>query len=249
MKNFKLNRIVFISIVVLSFSLVFVLKALALDVEVLQGRAAKATKEFVVKKMPRYKNSEIKVVFKYSDSVFDRLSKSGNDVNFVVLDEYSGYKPVGNVFLPVKVKAKGAADEKIYLRAKVSIIEKVVASSRIVRKKEIITADDLQIIEKDVSLYPYTYFSDKGPIIGMQSNSTISKGAIIAEWMVKTPPVIERNDRISIYVNVGDIAAEAEGIAMEDGSIGDEIKVRNASSKKELKAVVVDEGVVEVMVF
>ena len=249
MTFFRPVKLIFIFVFIFSLALACASQGQALDVEVLQSRAAKATKEFVFKKLPQYKGSEVKVVFKYSDSVFDRLSKSGKDVTFVVLDEHSGYKPIGNVFLPVKVKAKGVPDEKIYLRAKVSIIEDVVRAKRIVRRKEIIAADDLEIAKIDVSLYPYGYFNDKDLIIGMQSNSTISKGAVIAEWMVKEPPVIERNDKISIFVNIGEIAAEAEGVALEDGSIGEEIKVKNTSSKKELKAVVVDEGVVEVMVF
>lgn len=235
----------------LSFALIFAfaVKTAAIEVDALKERASKAVQDFVRGKSVEYKNAEIVVSFKYSDSLFERIKGFGDSVSFVVLDEYSSYKPVGNVVLPAKVRAKGRADEKVYLRAKISIIEDVISARRTIRKKEIISEDDIEFIKKDIAKYPYRFFVEKSSILGKQATSTISKGAVLADWMIRIPPIVERNDNVSIVVNVGDVIAEAQGIALEDGAIGEEIKVRNVSSKKEIKAVVVDSGKVKAMIF
>lgn len=221
----------------------------ALDVEGLKEKAAKAAVEFVKKKCPEHRDAEIKVVFKYSENVFERLSSLDKDISFVILDEYAGFKPIGNVILPARVKVRGKEDEKVYLRAKVSVIENVIVASKTIRKKEMLSSEDVELAKKDMANYPYRYFSKKSSVLGKQTTSTISKGSIIADWMIIIPPVIERNDMVSIMVRTGNVRAEVQGIALEDGSIGDEVKVRNITSKKEIKAVVVDSGKVEVMSF
>jgi flagella basal body P-ring formation protein FlgA len=64
--------------------------------------------------------------------------------------------------------------------------------------------------------------------------------------MIKTTPVIKKGASIKINVIGHNLLLQAEGISLEDGQIGDKIKVRRSDSGKVFQAIVVDSEVVEV---
>ena len=65
--------------------------------------------------------------------------------------------------------------------------------------------------------------------------------------MVQSPIVIESGVNVTIISSKNGIKISAAGIAMQRGRIGKIIRVRNAASKKVLRAKVIDARTVEIV--
>ena len=60
------------------------------------------------------------------------------------------------------------------------------------------------------------------------------------------PPVIDMGALVTLVYRSGGIEATASGVAIESGALGDEIRVRNDSSRKIILGKVLEPGIVGV---
>ena len=67
-------------------------------------------------------------------------------------------------------------------------------------------------------------------------------GRHIDPRFVETIPDISRGDRVMIEVRIGGIRASADGVASQNGVVGDKIVVQNSSSREKLLAEVGEPG-------
>jgi len=200
----------------------------------------------VLAKHPQYPASSVKVFFKYADSTLNSLSARADKISFDVSEMYPDFDPVGDVIIPVQVYADGAQREKIFLRSKVEIWLDVVAAGRPLKKKQRLTKDDLKLLNKDIGNLSKRFFSDIDALIGKEMVSSIYRDGVILDWMVRTPPTISKNEDVTIFVELSGVSATAKGVALEDGNMGDLIKVKNLDTKKEIKATVTGTNEVKV---
>lgn len=61
------------------------------------------------------------------------------------------------------------------------------------------------------------------------------------------PPVIRRGDRVTLSARVGAVVASVEAESLQDGRVGDTVRVKNLQSGKVQPARVVSAGQVEVL--
>lgn len=60
----------------------------------------------------------------------------------------------------------------------------------------------------------------------------IAKGQVIQSWMVGAPPVVRAGDNIKVKVIGENVEISVPGVALEDGKIGDTIRIRNVTYQK-----------------
>ncbi len=68
----------------------------------------------------------------------------------------------------------------------------------------------------------------------------ISKGQALQPWMLRSKPVVKSGDTIKVRVVGENIELGVPGVALEDGAIGDTIRIKNLSYQKILSASVED---------
>ncbi|MCP4049188.1 MAG: flagellar basal body P-ring formation protein FlgA [bacterium] len=71
-------------------------------------------------------------------------------------------------------------------------------------------------------------------IIGKEAFSTIPKNALITEWLIRDIPDIRSNDKITIVLNKNNLELRVGGIALENGYIGDNIRIRTTLKERKL---------------
>ncbi|MCH2546181.1 MAG: flagellar basal body P-ring formation chaperone FlgA [Alphaproteobacteria bacterium] len=81
----------------------------------------------------------------------------------------------------------------------------------------------------------------KSPVRGLSPNRAIESDE------VQSPPLVTRRMPVRMRYNTENISIQAVGTAMQDGAMGERIKVRNDDSGVEVDATVVDRGHVEVL--
>jgi flagella basal body P-ring formation protein FlgA len=228
------------------FALLLLPSSFALSEGQVVAMVSDAIKSYALDKHNDWAFDEVKVTFRYADSTFAALTQRPGKIGFAVAEVYSNFDPVGDVYVPVQVFVDGKKAEIVYVRAKVEVWKDIVVTSQRLSRGAVISAGDILLSKKDVGLIPLRYFVDQKDIIGKEIVSSISGGIVIQDWMVRVPPAVKKNEDVTIIAELPTLMVTAKGTALEDGYEGDNIKVRNNDTKKELRAVVLKDGKVQV---
>jgi flagella basal body P-ring formation protein FlgA len=200
-----------------------------------EAKISGAIKDACVHKHPGYPADAIRVSFKYDDAAFEYLAGKYGALDFVVSDDFSGFDPVGDVIIPIQVVNNGVRGEKVQVRADVKVWMDVVTATRRLDKGQIIQPDYLSLTNRDISSMSDRYMLSIGNVVGKQVTAMISKGAVLQDWMIRVQPVVSKNDQVTLVADLPSISVTAVGIAMDDGYVGDKIKVRNKDTNREVK--------------
>jgi len=82
--------------------------------------------------------------------------------------------------------------------------------------------------------------------VGKALKRPASIGDTIMRHNLTRPLVIKRGDQVTLEASAGAITVVASGVAMSNGHIGEQIKVKNTSSKRIVNARIVNQGTVRV---
>ncbi len=123
----------------------------------------------------------------------------------------------------------------------IDFIEMPFATKNIYRNS-IISSDDIEYKLIDKNKYESNDIINLN-IIGKKSTKYIQKGSLIQSNMIESDKIINRGDKVIIYSNSGAISVKAQGIALEDGSEGQPIRISiEASNKRILYGIVQADG-------
>lgn len=112
---------------------------------------------------------------------------------------------------------------------------------------DIIRAHDIEWQQMALSRTRRDTIMDEAELIGKSPVRSISPSRPVRESEIQNPSVVHRHKPVKMTYETDHITIRAVGTAMEDGAIGDRIKVRNDDSGTEIDAVVTDSGWVEVI--
>lgn len=122
----------------------------------------------------------------------------------------------------------------------------VVASGKLVRGA-VISEQDLEIQERTVNQAGENWFSSTEQLIGMEVKRNLRAGQPVSHYDVKPPRLVKRGDNVVIVAETGAISVKMTGTALADGYRDQQISVRNNSSDRTIRAIVLDTGVVRVL--
>lgn len=206
-----------------------------------------AVEKFVIAKKPEWKNEILKVNFKYVEDILASLSEDDN-YDFSVSDAYQITKISPKMILPIEVVKDGQRVKTINILVQLEVYKKVLVAKKYIKKGKILEKDDFNIALRDIADLSRKYMEDTGPVLGKISRFSISEGRIILDYMVESLPDVKRGETIKVSVKLPNLKVETYGTALEDGQIGDNIKVRRNDSKKSFQALIVSSGEVEVLI-
>lgn len=137
---------------------------------------------------------------------------------------------------------------KIEIPFKIKIQREVVVANRDIPPNSILKDEDLITISREVEDINQI-FSEIYDAVGKLSNRRIAKGEIIQKRDLQQPKVITRGQNVNIEVISGNVKIYTNGIAIQDGSIGDVIRVRrdNEDHKSTIEGTVVGENLVQII--
>ncbi|MGO1117855.1 flagellar basal body P-ring formation chaperone FlgA [Rhodovibrionaceae bacterium A322] len=111
---------------------------------------------------------------------------------------------------------------------------------------DVVEAGDLDWMTVRADRIPQGSAIDQEDIIGKAAGRRLRAGKPIRLSDLGEPVTIHKKSAVTILVDHGLMQLTAQGRAMEDGQIGDLIRVMNIQSNKTVHAIVVDENLVEV---
>lgn len=150
---------------------------------------------------------------------------------------------IGRVTLRVECPAQGWF---IYLSATIKHYEAVVTARQSIPRDTPITQNMLSLEEMDTSRIRDRYFTDPKALQGMRTRWPIRAGDVIAAKRLLAANAVNEGDQVIIHAQVGSLEVKMLGEALEDGQVGDQVRIKNTRSGKVLRARVIAKGVVQV---
>jgi flagella basal body P-ring formation protein FlgA len=195
-----------------------------------------------------------------SDEVFEFIKKdpSFEGLDIVPINIPKIILPVGD--LKVEVKNLSSANSRVMV-AKVSFfinnvpVRTIDVSLKVTRKSIIYVAklhiprgtiitEDL-IGEKTIENGLSSGIT-KEEIIGKVSTRELYPGQIITSSSIAEPPLVKKNEEVEVIQRIGPLTVSVTLIALQDGYLGQTIRLRNPVSFKEVRGTVTGKSKVEV---
>ena len=117
---------------------------------------------------------------------------------------------------------------------------------RSMRRGEVIRPEDFG--ERSVRIItPNIYASSPAEVVGKSLNKAQQQGEMILLSSLANVPIIQKGKIIILFVNSEGMIIESQGEALQDGAVGDTIRVRNLSSRKIVSGIIRTPERVEVL--
>ena len=113
----------------------------------------------------------------------------------------------------------------------------VVTLARSVPKGVMLTAEDL-VLAAAGTRSPDGIFTDPADVVGRRTKAALGEGKPVLLRQLEPVWLIAKGNPVVLVAKAGGLAVSAPAEALEDGGMGDVIRVLNLSSQREIKAVV-----------
>lgn len=143
----------------------------------------------------------------------------------------------------VAVKINGSLQMHIVTAWRVKKIVNVLVAARDLPSRTIVSAEDFIYEPREIARIDEVVF-DVESIIGLETKRPLSVGSVVSRSMLGKPQVIRSGDNVTILSKAGSVVVQAAGQALQSGSIGDVIRVRNLGSGKTILARIESESTV-----
>jgi len=119
-------------------------------------------------------------------------------------------------------------------------------AARPLQKGALLQESDLRSVRHESRRVPKGATTDLDSLLGKELERSVREGAVIrAEWL-DLPSVVERGQRVRLVIQRSGLRIEGVGRAVSDGALGEEIRVVNLDSRREVSGRAAGEGVVVV---
>ena len=153
-------------------------------------------------------------------------------------------QPIGRV--TVKVRCEGASPWTVFVPAQVKLFRDVVVITRPLKRTAIIDFDDVALRERDISLINQGYLTSLDQALGQRLTRPMVTDQVITLVHLEQAEVIRKGDQVVISASSGGLNVRMPGEALSNGSMSEQIRVKNLNSNRVIKARVTAPGQVEV---
>ncbi len=172
-----------------------------------------------------------------------RLRLEPCDVPLESYDSPNGLRPGRNV---VGVRCNGRHPWKLYVTVEIVTLQPVVVAARPLARGQTVSAADLRIEHRDTARLHQAFYTDTGDLIGQRARRQVAAGRILHPGLLERRRLVRRGGTVQILVERGALKVRMQGKALQNGALGDRVRVRNRASGREITGEVIAAGVVKV---
>jgi flagellar basal body P-ring formation protein FlgA len=145
------------------------------------------------------------------------------------------------------LKAQGQVLSAVPVGGRYEPMERVPMLKRALRSGEEIAAEDIAWQEIPTTRARDDYVRDEKSLIGQSPRRTVSAMRPIRSQEVGALPVLKKNALVQMSYRQGSLDITTSGVILEDGAVGQSVRVRNTASNRVVQAMVEDAQRVRVM--
>jgi len=146
----------------------------------------------------------------------------------------------------VGVSCKNPKAWTIYTSSRVTVYQQVVVLTKAVPRGAIITSTAITKKRVDLSQTHRQYITEPDEVLGKITKRPLAAGSVLNSGILSKPKTIKRGQQVIILAHTGGMRIRMKGAALMDGSMGQRIRIKNASSNRIIEGIVVSQGTVQV---
>ena len=127
----------------------------------------------------------------------------------------------------------------IYMTAKVEGDLPVIKSTQGILKSAVIKEDDIAKVLVPYQKVKRGSFTQFQSVLGFRAKKNISPNTIITLKDVQPPYWVFKDKPVNLITHIGDISIETKGVALSDAVEQEQVTVKNLSSQKQVKGIVI----------
>ncbi|MFZ5775710.1 MAG: flagellar basal body P-ring formation chaperone FlgA [Thermodesulfobacteriota bacterium] len=134
---------------------------------------------------------------------------------------------------------------QVRLNGDLRLYGNVVHTTRRLGRGETITDDAVAVRRQDISMQNADLIQEPSLAVGRAMKASVPAGAVLHRQLVAEPHMVARGETVSIVARTSTVRVSTPGMAKEAGALGETIRVKNLTSRKEIMARVAGAGLVE----
>jgi flagella basal body P-ring formation protein FlgA len=141
---------------------------------------------------------------------------------------------LGHVSLLVTLFVDGIRQRSVRISGQVDVMQEVVVAKKDLKRSQEIMAAMVALEVKNMVGVQATALTRISDAIGMQTRQPVRAGEVILPRMLKGKPLVQRGDRLILVAESANLKVETVAKALEDGYQGEQVRVVNSTSGKEV---------------
>lgn len=155
-----------------------------------------------------------------------------------------GAREMGNT--TVGVRCPTLAGWTLYLQARVMVQGQVLVTTQPLARGELLTEQNVRLVERDLASLPRGYFDDPQPVLGQQAKRHLAANTVLNPLLIESPRLVRRGEQVTLITGSKGFSVRSMGQALTDGSSGEVIRIRTNDSRRVVEGRVQGPGVVNV---
>lgn len=151
-----------------------------------------------------------------------------------------------NTRINLQISCAQPTSWSIYLPVELALYRPVVVAVKPLTHGNTVEAADVRLAEFNISQINGQYVGSLEEAVGKDVKRAISAGAPILQQQLVPPMMVRRGEAVMISAASSSIAVKVAGIALTDGRLGEQIRIKNQSSMRIVNARIVGPGQAEV---
>jgi len=152
----------------------------------------------------------------------------------------------GRMGFRMKIRNEEGYDTHFQVTGVVDEFVEFPVANRPISRGSIVSPDDVRMARMNIGGIPRDAARDISSIVGLEANRDVSYGDVFRSNRLTIPPVITAGSKVTLLYRSALFEASATGVAIESGLLGEDIKIRNDSSRKIVTGTVLEPGLVGV---
>lgn len=210
-------------------------------IRISKDKVEEAIREYIYKNMPWQKEQ---IAITQIDLKKDIFLPTGKIDQKISMKENSSF--IGVVPLYLEFKVNGKVSKRKIIKANIKVLMPVVLTRASLKRNQIISENDVYIEKKWISKVSSGLYTSIDEVIGKKIKRNIKTGQPLLRSQLEIPADIERGNKVTILAETKTLRITTLGIAGENGTKGQIIKVKNLGSNKIIYAEVISSNTVKV---
>jgi flagella basal body P-ring formation protein FlgA len=166
--------------------------------------------------------------------------------------EYDVTFPLNSDFLgptsfTVAFRVAGNVEARQYGTAYIEVTQDVVTTARPIARNDIIEAADVRLTRMNMARVSAQVHRHAEDVVGKRAKRALQANTVIYAHEVENLPTVQKGDMVLMLAESALLKVSTIGEALESGMRGDTIRIRNVTSNREVRAIIVDKKTVKVL--
>jgi flagella basal body P-ring formation protein FlgA len=124
----------------------------------------------------------------------------------------------------------------LYVPIKITVLKTVLVAKHPLMRGKQVNDEDIYQTEMDTQKLKQGYFTNKQELVGLVCKHDIAPDSPFNPYNIELPKLVHKGEQVTIVANDSNLTVSMHGIAINEGVLGETVRIKNLSSKRIIEA-------------